>query len=107
MISISYAWQLIDVIGKTTTQFIINVVELVFFIVTVLRRGFSFIHKHKHNALIKNAVVREIIFDGVDTLMPTIMVMSIIIGFSVTAQLIMVPIYKDECHRSTQYQYCR
>jgi phospholipid/cholesterol/gamma-HCH transport system permease protein len=89
-ISVSYAWQLLAVIGKSTTQFIINVVELVFFIVTVLRRGFSFIHKNKQNALIKNAVVREIIFDGVDTLMPTIIVLSIIVGFSVTAQLIMV-----------------
>jgi phospholipid/cholesterol/gamma-HCH transport system permease protein len=90
VISVTYAWQLLDVIGKTTTQFFINFMELVFFIVTVLRRGFSFIRKNKQNALIKNAVVREIIFDGVDTLIPTIMVMSIIIGFSVIAQLIMV-----------------
>ena len=58
VISVSYVWQLLDVIGKSTTQFIINFVELVFFIVTVLRRGFSFIHKNKQNALIKNAVVR-------------------------------------------------
>jgi len=90
VISISNAWLVVDVIGKATTQFIKNFVELVFFIVTVLRRGFSFIHKNKQNALIKNAVVREIIFDGVDTLIPTILVMSIIIGFSITAQLIMV-----------------
>jgi len=87
---VSYAWQLVDLIGQTTTQFIINVVELVFFIITVLRRGFSFIHKNKQNALIKNAVVREIIFDGIDSLMPTTLVMSIIIGFSIIAQLIMV-----------------
>ena len=88
VLSLSCAWQLVEMIGKTTTQFIINAVELVFFIVTVLRRGFSFIHKNKQNTLIKNAVVREIIFDGVDTLIPTILVMSIIIGLSVTAQLI-------------------
>lgn len=73
-ISVAYAWQVVDLIGKTTTQFIINVVELVFFIVAVLRRGFSFIHNNKQNALIKNAVVREIIFDGIDLLIPTISV---------------------------------
>ena len=58
VISVAYVWQLVDMIGRTTTQFIINVVELVFFTVTVLRRGFSFIHNNKQNALIKNAVVR-------------------------------------------------
>jgi phospholipid/cholesterol/gamma-HCH transport system permease protein len=89
VLSLSCAWQLVEMIGKTTTQFVINAVELVFFIITVLRRGFSFIHKNKQNTLIKNAVVREIIFDGIDTLVPTILIMSIIIGFSVTAQLIM------------------
>ena len=89
-IFVSYAWQFVELIGNKTTQFIITAVEVVFFIITVLHRGFSFIHKNKQNALIKNAVVREIIFDGVDTLMPTIMVMSIIIGFIVAEQLIMV-----------------
>ena len=90
VISESYAVNFIGMIGKTTTLFITNFIELVFFIVIILRRGFSFLHKNKQNALIKNAVVREIIFDGVDTLIPTIMIMSVIIGFSVTAQLIRV-----------------
>ena len=35
-------------------------------------------------------MVREIIFDGIDTLIPTILILSIIIGFSITARLIMV-----------------
>jgi len=62
----------------------------VFFIVTVLRRGFSYLHKNKNSTLIKDAVVREIIFDGVDSLISIVLILSIIIGFSVTAQLIIL-----------------
>jgi len=80
--------KILEIIGYTTRQFFTNVIDLVFFIVTVLRRGFSYLHKNKENSLIKNAVVREIIFDGVDTLITTILLLSLVIGFSVTAQLI-------------------
>ena len=79
---------ILETLGYTARQFIINVVDLVFFIVTVLRRGFSYLHKNKENTLIKDSVVREVIFDGIDTLIPTVLILSIIVGFSITAQLI-------------------
>lgn len=77
-------------IGSRTIQFVIDVFDLVFFIATVLRRGFWFLLHYKQNTLIKRALVREIIFDGVDTLLSTILVLSVIIGFSITAQLIII-----------------
>ena len=80
--------KILETLGYTARQFIINVVDLVFFIVTVLRRGFSYLHKNKKNTLIKDSVVREVIFDGIDTLIPTVLILSIIVGFSITAQLI-------------------
>lgn len=80
--------KLLESLGHKAQQFIINIVDLVFFIVTVLRRGFSYLGKNKENSLIKNAIVREIIFDGVDSLMSTVLVLSIVIGFSAIAQLI-------------------
>ena len=82
--------KILDLLGYTSRQFLINVVELIFFIVTVLRRGFSYLRKNKGNTLIKDAIVREIIFDGVDSLISTVLVLSIIIGFSITAQLIVL-----------------
>lgn len=82
--------KILETLGYTTRQFILNVVDLVFFIVTVLRRGFSYLQKNKENSLIKDAVVREIIFDGVDSLISTVLLLSIIIGFSITAQLIIL-----------------
>ena len=79
---------LLEILGHRSQQFIINIIDLIFFIVTVLRRGFSYLRKNKDNSLIKNAVVREIIFDGVDSLISTILILSIVIGFSTIAQLI-------------------
>jgi phospholipid/cholesterol/gamma-HCH transport system permease protein len=62
---------------------------LLFFMMTAIRRGFIFIIKNEHNGIIKNAIVTQIIFSGIDSLIPTILLMSISIGLSVTAQLIM------------------
>lgn len=78
----------LEILGFKIRQFIINVVELIFFIVTTLRRGISYLRTNKGNSLIKNAIVKEIIFDGIDSLVPTILILSAIIGFSITAQLI-------------------
>jgi phospholipid/cholesterol/gamma-HCH transport system permease protein len=45
--------------------------------------------QHEHNGVIRNSIVTQIIFSGVDSLIPTILLMSVAIGFSVTAQLIL------------------
>jgi phospholipid/cholesterol/gamma-HCH transport system permease protein len=80
----------LDALGQSASQFVINGIDFVFFIVTVLRRGVAFIYKNKRNTLIKNAVVREVIFDGIDSLIPTGLILGGVIGFSITAQLIIV-----------------
>lgn len=79
----------IDRLGYSIRTSLLNEIELLFFITTALRRGFIFMIQNEHNGIIKNAIVAQIIFSGVDSLIPTILLMGISIGFSVTAQLIM------------------
>lgn len=85
---IRFLLQLIDRIGNSTRQTIFTEMELVLFASTALRRGVNFVFQNEHNGAIRNAVVTQIIFSGVDSLVPTMLLMSIAIGFSVTAQLI-------------------
>jgi phospholipid/cholesterol/gamma-HCH transport system permease protein len=80
--------QSIDRLGFSTRQTVVIAVELILFTVTTIRRGVNFIYQTEHNGVIKNAVITQIIFSGVDSLIPTILLMSIAIGLSVTAQLI-------------------
>ena len=80
--------KILELLGYKIRQILTNIVDLVFFIVTVLRRGFSYLNKDKENTLIKDSIVREIIFDGVDSLISTVLVLSIIVGVGITAQLI-------------------
>ncbi len=82
--------KILELLGYTARHFFINVFELVFFIVTVLRRGFSYIHKKENSTLIKQAIVKEVIFDGVDSLVSIVLILSVFIGFGITAQLIML-----------------
>ncbi len=79
---------MLQLIGSTTRQFVENVVDINYFIATVLRRGFSYLHRNQGYGVLKIAVVREIIFDGVDTLINTILLLSLVLGMTVTAQLI-------------------
>ena len=83
-------WQIISMLGHSTRKSIINSLEIIFFVSTALRRGFSYLYKTEHNGVIKNSIVTQIIFSGVDSLIPTILVMSITVAFSITAQLIVV-----------------
>ncbi len=84
------AWLLnqIDRLGYTIRSSVLMEIELLFFTTTAIRRGLIFITQTEHNGIIKNAIVAQIIFSGIDSLIPTILLMSISIGLSVTAQLI-------------------
>lgn len=79
---------ILEALGYKVRYFFINGSERVIYTVTVLRRGFSYLNKNKGNTLIKDSIVREIIFDGVDSLTSTVLLLSMIIGFGLTAQLI-------------------
>lgn len=81
---------ILEALGYKVRHIFINVADLVFYIVTVLRRGFSYLHKNKGNTLIKDSIVREIIFDGIDSLTSTVLVLSLVVGFGLTAQLIIL-----------------
>jgi len=79
---------ILEALGYKVRYFCINSSERVIYTVTVLRRGFSYLHKNKGNTSIKDSIVREIIFDGVDSLTSTVLLLSMIVGFGLTAQLI-------------------
>ncbi len=85
---ISWLLNLTDRLGYTLRSSILTEIELLFFTTTTIRRGLVFMTQTEHNGIIKNAIVTQIIFSGIDSLIPTILLMSISIGLSVTAQLI-------------------
>ena len=55
----------------------------------VISRGFLYNRQHPKNNVIKQGIYAQIIFSGIDTLFPTLFIFSLIIGLSVTAQLIL------------------
>jgi len=83
-----FLFNLIDRLGYNIRKGILTEIELLFFTTTAIRRGIVFIRQSEHNGIIKNAIVTQIIFSGIDSLIPTILLMSISIALSVTAQLI-------------------
>lgn len=83
-----FLFTLIDRLGYNIRQGILTEIDLIFFTTTAIRRGIIFISQTEHNGIIKNAIVTQIIFSGIDSLIPTILLMSISIALSVTAQLI-------------------
>lgn len=87
----------IDRLGYRVRQTLLTELELLLFTSTVIRRGTRFLFQNEHNGVIRNSIVTQIIFSGIDSLIPTLLLMSIAIGFSVTAQLIMtLQIYGSE-----------
>ncbi len=55
----------------------------------VLQRGLHYQHKHPKHKVIKQVTTAQIIFSGIDALFPTLFILSLLISFSVTAQLIL------------------
>ncbi|BCG65956.1 MAG: phospholipid/cholesterol/gamma-HCH transport system permease protein [Methyloprofundus sp.] len=55
----------------------------------VLQRGLLYQHKHPKHNVIKQVTTTQIIFSGIDALFPTLFILSLLISFSVTAQLIL------------------
>jgi phospholipid/cholesterol/gamma-HCH transport system permease protein len=86
---ISLLLKLIDRLGYSARQTFLIELELILFASTTIRRGGRFVFQNEHNGVIRNSIVTQIIFSGVDSLIPTMLLMSIAIGFSVTAQLIL------------------
>ncbi len=80
--------RLLDSLGFRSYHSITSTLDLILFATTAIRRGFTFIYRHEHNGVIKNSVVTQIIARGVNSLVPTLLIMSIAVAFSVTAQLI-------------------
>lgn len=80
--------KLLDSLGFRSRHSVIGTLALILFTTTAIRRGFAFIYRHEHNGVIRNSVVRQIVESGVNSLIPTLLMMSITVAFSVTAQLI-------------------
>lgn len=55
----------------------------------VIKRGFHYNLYHKKNNVIKHVTTAQVIFSGIDALFPTLLILSLLISVSVTAQLIL------------------
>jgi phospholipid/cholesterol/gamma-HCH transport system permease protein len=85
---ISFFLQFIDRIGYSVRRTILTELELVLFASTAFRRGIRFLVRNQHHGVIKNAIVTQIIFSGIDSFVPTMLLISIASGIS-TAELIL------------------
>ena len=88
--------QFIDRIGYSTRQTITTELELILFLSTTLRRGTKFFFQNKHNGVIKNSIVTQIIFSGIDSLIPTMLLVSIAVGFSASQFILTLQGYGSE-----------
>jgi phospholipid/cholesterol/gamma-HCH transport system permease protein len=81
-------FKLLDLLGFRSRHSVIGTLELILFTTTAIRRGFAFIYQHEHNGVIRNSLVKQIVASGINSLIPTLLMISIAVAFSITAQLI-------------------
>ena len=88
--------QLIDRLGYSVRNTILTELELVLFASTVLRRGVKYVCKNEHNGAIRNSIVTQIIFSGIDSFLPTMLLVSIAIGVSAAELILALQAYGSE-----------
>jgi phospholipid/cholesterol/gamma-HCH transport system permease protein len=88
--------QCLERLGACTRQTILIELELILFASTTVRRGLHFIWRNEHNGVIKNALVSQIIFSGIDSFFPTMLLVSIATGISATELILMLQAYGSE-----------
>lgn len=85
---INFLLQLLERIGSSTRQTILTELELILFASTTLRRGWIFVCRNENNRVIRNSVATQVIFSGIDSFIPTMLLVSIATAVS-TAELIL------------------
>lgn len=85
---ISFFQQLFSTFGRWLIHSTHSFFTVLQFTFCVFRRGFIYNRQHPKNILIKQAITAQVIFSGIDALFPTLFILSLLIGFSVSAQLI-------------------
>ena len=85
---INFFLQLFDRIGYSVVSTVFIELKLILFVSTTFRRGLGFMHNNAHNRVIRDAIVTQIIFSGIDSFIPTLLLVSIATGIS-TAELIL------------------
>lgn len=93
---ISLLLQFIDRLGYSIRSTVLTELELVLFASTVLRRGLIFISQNEHNGVIRNSIVTQIIFSGVDSFLPTMLLVSVAIGISAAELILALQAYGSE-----------
>jgi len=86
---ITFLLYLLNSLGRWVIQYSHAFFSALQLTLVILRRGHIYQRQHRKNKLIKHAITAQIIFSGIDTLFPTLFILSIFIGFGVTAQLIL------------------
>jgi phospholipid/cholesterol/gamma-HCH transport system permease protein len=88
--------QIIDQIGYSLRRTIATELELVLFASTAIRRGGGFLLQNKYNSVIKNSIVTQIIFSGIDSFIPTMLLVSIATGVSAAELILTLQAYGSE-----------
>lgn len=93
---LNFFWQFLERIGYSTRQTILTELELMLFASTVLRRGLIFVGRNEHNGVIRNALVTQIIFSGIDSFIPTMLLVSVATGVSAAELILTLQAYGSE-----------
>lgn len=88
--------QLIDRLGYSVRNTIFTELELVLFASTVLRRGVKYVCQNEHNGAIRNSIVTQIIFSGIDSFLPTMLLVSVATGISAAELILALQAYGSE-----------
>ena len=93
---IHFLLQFLERIGSSTRQTILTELEMVLFASTTLRRGLIFVFRNEHNGVIKNSIVTQVIFSGIDSFLPTMLLVSIATAVSAAELILTLQAYGSE-----------
>jgi len=86
---ITFLLYLLESLGRWIIQYVHSFFAALQLSLVILKRGGVYQSQHRKNHLIQHTITAQIIFSGIDTLFPTLFILSIFIGLGVTAQLIL------------------
>lgn len=88
--------QLFGRMGYRIRTTITTELDLILFASSTLRRGLEFVFRNEHNGVIRNALVTQIIFSGIDSFIPTMLLVSIATGVSAAEMILTLQSFGSE-----------
>ncbi len=86
---ISFFQQFLGLLGRWLIHSTASFFAVLQFTLTTFKRGFLYHRQYPKSNIIKQSMISQVIFSGIDALFPTFFILSLLIGVSVTTQLIL------------------